>query len=173
MRQILPTMWPQIPMFDWLNYNICPYMVKYYINFSCPVIHKNFYFFWKNFFWIITLAFNIINDVDNDNANYLRLEIANHLRLGSRLWFWSGFAYYSEAKSFIHWTFDISQPTFDIWQYAAFVSSTMPSPTITITASEIKLLIVFQAKDNGFLKKWNVYFLNVIHFLFYNLLFVK
>ena len=99
-RQILPTMWPQIPMFHWLNYNICPYMIKYISPY--PIIHKNFYFFWKNFFWVITLAFNIINDVDNDNANYLRLEIANHLSLGSRLWFWSSFAFYSEAKSFIH-----------------------------------------------------------------------
>ena len=133
---------------------------------------KTFTFFQKIFFWIITLAFNIINDVDNDNANYLRLEIANHLRLGSRLRFWSGFAFYSEAKSFIHSTFDISQPTFDIWQYAVFVSPAIPGPTITITTSEIKLLIGFEAKDNGFLKKWNVYFLNVIHFLFYNLLFI-
>ena len=46
---------------------------------------KTFAFFPKNLFSIITLAFNIINDVDNDNANYLRLEIANHVRLGSRL----------------------------------------------------------------------------------------
>ena len=48
---------------------------------------KTFTFFQKIFFLIITLAFNIINDVHNDNANYLRLEIANHLRLGSRLRF--------------------------------------------------------------------------------------
>ena len=135
------------------------------------VIHKNI-FFQKNFFWIIPVAFNIINDVEIDNANYLRLEIANHPRLGSRLRFWSGFAFYSEAKSFVHWTFDISQPTFHIWQYALFVSPAIPGPIITITTSEIKFLIGFEAKDDGFLKKWNVYFLNVIHFSFYNLLFV-
>ena len=46
--QILPTMWPHIPMFHWLNYNICPYMIKYISLY--PIIHKNFYFFWKKFF---------------------------------------------------------------------------------------------------------------------------
>ena len=127
-----------------------------------PVIYKNFYFFWKkNFFWIITLTLNIINDVDNDNANYLRMEIANHLRLGSRLQFWSSFAFYSEAKSFIHWIFDISQPTFDIWQYAVFVSPAIPGPIITITTSEIKLLIGFEAKGSGvFLTNKRYFILN-------------
>ena len=147
-------------MFHLLNCNICPYMVKYYVNFSLPgYTQKLLLFLKKMFFWIITLAFNIISDVDNDNANYLSVEIANHLRLGSRLQFWSSFAFYSEAKSFIHWTFNISQPTFDIWQYAVFVSPAIPSPIITITTSEIKLLIGFEAKDNCFFLINKIYFI--------------
>ena len=46
---------------------------------------KSFTFSKIFFFWIETSDLHIIIDVDNDNANDLRLEIANHLRLGSRL----------------------------------------------------------------------------------------
>ena len=55
------------------------------LNHLRPVLHKKFYFFKNIFFWIETSDLDIINDVNIDNANDLRLEIAHHLRLGSRL----------------------------------------------------------------------------------------